>query len=111
MTVNITNIIKLGVTIMDVVNYTDFRKSLAKYIDKVDTDKGPILITRQNAKPTVLMSLEEFNSYEETLHLLSSPTNAKRLRRSISDAKAGRLIDREIDTEDTSLSFDDEVDA
>ena len=50
---HITNIIKRGVIIMDVVNYTDFRKSLAKYIDKVDTDKGPILITRQNAKPTV----------------------------------------------------------
>jgi antitoxin YefM len=108
---HITNIIKRGVIIMDVVNYTDFRKSLAKYIDKVDTDKGPILITRQNAKPTVLMSLEEFNSYEETLHLLSSPTNAKRLRRSIADAKAGRLIEREIDTKDIPLTFDDEVGA
>lgn len=97
---------------MDVVNYTDFRKSLAKYIDKVDTDKGPILITRQNAKPTVLMSLEEFNSYEETLHLLSSPTNAKRLRRSIAQAKAGRLVERDIDdSEDVPLAFDDEVDA
>lgn len=96
---------------MDVVNYTDFRKNLAKYIDKVDTDKGPILITRQNAKPTVLMSLEEFNSYEETLHLLSSPTNAKRLRSSIADAKAGRLIEREIDSKDMPLTFDDKVDA
>lgn len=38
---------------MDVVNYTDFRKNLAKYIDKIDTDKGPLLITRQNAKYTV----------------------------------------------------------
>ena len=57
---------------MDVVNYTDFRR-LAKYIDKVDTDKSPIMITRQNAKPAVLMSLEEFNSYEETLHLLKAP--------------------------------------
>ncbi|MGP9668888.1 type II toxin-antitoxin system Phd/YefM family antitoxin [Psychrobacter sp. AOP31-A1-22] len=91
---------------MDVVNYTDFRKNLAKYIDKVGTDKSPILITRQNAKPTVLMSLEEFNSYEETLHLLSSPTNAKRLRRSIVDAKASRLIEREIDTKDVPLTFD-----
>ena len=96
---------------MHVVNYTDFRKNLAKYIDKVDSDKSPILITRQNAKPTVLMSLEEFNSYEETLHLLSSPTNAKRLRRSIADAKASRLIEREIDTKDVPLTFDGEVDA
>lgn len=93
---------------MDVVNYTDFRKGLSKFIDKVDTDKGPILITRQNSKPAVLMSLEEYNSYEETLHLLSSPTNAKRLRRSIADAKAGRITERNINIDETS---EEEADA
>lgn len=97
--------------IMDVINYTDFRKGLAKFIDKVHTDKVPIVITRQNSKPTVLMSLEEFNSYEETLHLLSSSTNAKRLRRSISEAKAGRLIEHDIVTDDSKLLSDDEGDA
>ena len=102
---------KHGVIVIDVVNYTDFRKGLAKYIDKVDTDKSPIVINRQSAKPAVLMSLEEFNSYEETLHLLKSPTNAKRLRRSIADAKAGRLIEHDINTDDALLTCDDEVDA
>ena len=87
---------------MDVVNYSDFRKGLAKYLDKVDTDKGPLLITRQNSKPAVLMSLDEFNAYEETLYLLKSPNNATRLRRSVDAVKSGQLLDREI-------SFDDEV--
>lgn len=96
---------------MDVINYTDFRKGLAKFIDKVHTDKGPIVITRQNSKPTVLMSLEEFNSYEETLHLLSSPTNAKRLRRSIASAKAGQLIEHDIVEDDSELLSDDEANA
>ncbi|WP_201510398.1 type II toxin-antitoxin system Phd/YefM family antitoxin [Psychrobacter alimentarius] len=94
---------------MDVVNYTDFRKGLSKFIDKVDTDKGPILITRQNSKPAVLMSLEEYNSYEETLHILSSPANAKRLRRSIADAKAGRVTERDIIDEDEMA--EEELDA
>lgn len=94
---------------MDVVNYTDFRKGLSKFIDKVDTDKGPILITRQNSKPAVLMSLEEYNSYEETLHILSSPANAKRLRRSIADAKAGRVTERDIIDEDEIA--EEEIDA
>ena len=101
----------IEVTVMDVVNYSDFRKGLSKYLDKVDTDKGPILITRQNSKPTVLMSLEEFNAYEETLHLLSNPTNAKRLRRSIAAAKAGRLIERDIVTDDDESVSDEQVDA
>ncbi len=96
---------------MDVVNYTDFRKNLAKFIDKVDTDKGPILITRQNAKPTVLMSLEEFNSYEETMHLLSSSNNARRLRRSIADAKGSRFVDADVAIDDTELDSDNKVNA
>lgn len=96
---------------MDVVNYTDFRKGLSKFIDKVDTDKGPILITRQNSKPAVLMSLEEYNSYEETLHLLSSPANAKRLRRSIADAKAGRITERNINIDESELTSGEEADA
>ncbi len=97
---------------MNVINYTDFRKELAKFIDKVHSDKGPIIITRQNSKPTVLMSLEEFNSYEETLHLLSSPNNAKRLRRSISEAKSGKIIEHDIidvDTDHLDTPADEEV--
>lgn len=102
---------KTKVNAMDVVNYTDFRKGLAKFIDKVHTDKGPLLITRQNSKPAVLMSLDEFNSYQETLYLLSSTANAKRLRRSMADAKAGRLIEHELVADDDELLSDDEVNA
>ena len=72
---------------MDFVSYTDFRKDVDKFLDKVNDDKSPLLITRQNSKAVVLMSLKEFNSYEETLYLLSSSKNAERLRRSIADTK------------------------
>lgn len=72
---------------MDFVSYTDFRKGVGKFLDKVNDDKSPLLITRQNSKSVVLMSLKEFNSYEETLYLLSSSKNTERLKRSIADTK------------------------
>lgn len=42
------------------------------------------------------MSLEEFNSWQETLHLLSNPANAEHLRHSLQEAREGterELID------------------
>jgi antitoxin YefM len=48
-----------------------------------------VIITRQRGKPAVLISLDDFNSYVETDHLLSSPKNAAQLAKSVHDLKAG----------------------
>lgn len=76
---------------MEIMSFTDFRKNLADAMDRVLGDKNPLVTTRQNAEPVVLMSLKEYNAYEETAHLLSSPASAKRLRRSIAAANAGKV--------------------
>lgn len=49
---------------MDTISYSAFRSHLASTLDKVNEDHVPILITRQNGKPAVVMSLEDFKSYE-----------------------------------------------
>lgn len=79
---------------MDVINYTDLRNNLAASMDKVANDHSPLVITRQNSEPMVLISLKDFNAYEETAHLLASPKNAERLRRSIAAAKAGQTTEQ-----------------
>jgi len=42
------------------------------------------------------MSLDEFNSWQETLYLLSNPANAEHLRESIAQAKMGKTQEREL---------------
>ncbi|MFA6011012.1 MAG: type II toxin-antitoxin system prevent-host-death family antitoxin [Desulfobacteraceae bacterium] len=64
---------------MDTMNYSTFRTHLAHTLDKVNDDHKPVLITRQNGKPAVVMSLEDFQAYEETAYLMASPKNAERL--------------------------------
>jgi antitoxin YefM len=75
---------------MNAISYTAARNNLAKTIDKVNADHAPVLITRQNGEPAVLMSLEDFHAYEETAYLMSNPNNSKRLRRAIRQLEADK---------------------
>jgi antitoxin YefM len=75
---------------MRITSYSDLRRNLAAALDRVSADREPLVITRDRGKPTaVLMSLEDFASYEETRHLLRSPSNAERLLESIAELEKG----------------------
>ena len=83
---------------METINYSAFRSHLAKTLDKVNDNHQPILITRQNSKPAVIISLEDFHAYEETAYLMASPKNAQRLNQAMAQVEAGistehRLLD------------------
>jgi antitoxin YefM len=81
---------------MDSISYSNFRNHLAGTLDKVNDDHKPVLITRQNGKPAVVMSLEDFQSYEETAYLMQSPKNAERLNKAIAEVEAGKVIEKGI---------------
>ena len=68
---------------MDVVTYSDARQNLKDVMDRVVEDRTQVVITRQKAEAVVVVSLSDWNAMEETMHLLSTPRNAERLRASI----------------------------
>ncbi len=75
---------------MIAANYSEFRNELKKYLDNVEFNNETLIIKRGSGKGTVLISLDEYNSIMETLHLLSSKKNAKRLFESIEQMKTGK---------------------
>jgi antitoxin YefM len=75
---------------MDTMSYSTFRSQLASVLDKVNDDHKPVLITRQGGSPAVLISLEDFQAYEETAYLMASPKNAQRLNQAIAEVEAGQ---------------------
>lgn len=80
---------------MRTTSYSDLRKNLAATLDRVTEDHEPVVVTRERGKPAaVLMSLEDFASYEETAYLLKSPQNAERLRKAIGALDAGEGNER-----------------
>jgi antitoxin YefM len=78
------------------VTYTDFRERLAAYMDQVWDSRAPLHVTRQGGRAVVVMSEEEFEGWMETVHLLRSPANARRLLQSIASANAGKLRERHL---------------
>jgi antitoxin YefM len=81
---------------MQVVNYTEFRNNLAENLNMVNENSEIVVVSRSKGKTVVVMSLEEFNSMQETLHLLSSKTNQKRLDASIEEKRSGKSSKHEL---------------
>jgi antitoxin YefM len=65
-------------------------------MDRVVQDRTHVVITRQKAEAVVVVSLADWNAMEETMHLLSTPANAERLRDSIRQLDAGGGTEREL---------------
>lgn len=82
---------------MDVITYTDARASLKDVMDRVIHDRVEVIVTRKKREAVVIMSLDEFNAIQETLHLQKSPENARRLQASIAQLTAGDGTEHEID--------------
>ena len=81
---------------MDTINYSTLRSNLASVLDKVNDDHNPVLVTRQNGKPAVILSLEDFKSFEETAYLMASPVNAQRLNQAIAEVEAGKAVNHDL---------------
>jgi antitoxin YefM len=74
---------------MEVLNYTEFRRNLAKNLDMVNDDAETVVVSRTKGKNVVVMGLEEYNSIMETLHIVKSETNRKRLQNAIDEMNSG----------------------
>ena len=81
---------------MRVVNFSDARNNLKSIIDQVSDDADYTLITRRDASDAVVMSLDTFNSWMETVHLLKTPANASHLAKSIRQLRSGKARPRSL---------------
>jgi len=75
------------------VSYTALRKELASYIDETCASRAPLMVTRKHGKSVVMIATDEYEALMETVHLLRSPANAKRLLRSVIAAQGGKLVE------------------
>ncbi len=85
---------------MQVVSLSDFRQNLREKLDAVVNDADVVVVNRPNSKNVVVISLDEYNGWQETLHLLSTERNRQRLAAAVARAEQGQheihdLIDEE----------------
>lgn len=81
---------------MNAVTLADAKENLERLIEQVLADAEPAILCTEKGEKVVLVSLDEFNSWKETLYLLSNPANAAHLRQSIAEAQAGKIEERNL---------------
>ena len=75
---------------MNAITYTAARENLASTMDKVCADHDPVIITRNRDQAVVMMSLEDYESLQETAYLLRAPANARRLLESVAELNGAK---------------------
>ncbi|MBS9388331.1 MAG: type II toxin-antitoxin system Phd/YefM family antitoxin [Dolichospermum sp. WA123] len=81
---------------MDAITTQQASHDLDGLIDRVIADVEPTIICNDKGNKAILISLDEFSSWQETLYLLSNPVNAKHLLASIQSAKVGEFVERDL---------------
>lgn len=77
------------------ISVSEARSRLFPLIQQVNEDRVAVRITSKNGN-AVLVSEEDFESWQETVHLLSSPVNAARLLRAVGDVREGKNLTQHI---------------
>jgi len=77
---------------MRVLTFSQARADLEQTMDEVCRNHEPAVITRQRGEPVVMISLDDYNGMRETIYLLGSSANAKRLHASIDQLRASKAI-------------------
>ncbi|MFN8430173.1 MAG: type II toxin-antitoxin system prevent-host-death family antitoxin [Spirosomataceae bacterium] len=78
------------------INYSSFRQDLKNFLDKVNLNSIPLIVTRAKGQDVVVMSKADYDSMEETFYLLKNPANAARLLKGIEEYKKGKITEREL---------------
>jgi len=85
---------------MNALTYTYTRQHFADVMRVVNEDHVPVVVTSQRGKPVVIMSLDDYQSLEETAYLLRNPAGAKRLLESVEELRNGGGVVRELINDD-----------
>ena len=81
---------------MTAITLNEAKENLEKLVKQVLDDDEPAIVCTESGQRVVVLSLNEFNSWKETIYLLSDPANAEHLRKSIQEAGAGRILEQEL---------------
>lgn len=70
------------------ISASEARQRLFPLIERVNADHAPVRISSRSGD-VVLMSAEDYDAWQETVYLLRSPANARRLMEAVARDRAG----------------------
>lgn len=82
---------------MSTATYNEVHNNFEHFFNRVIDDADTLVVNREGADSAVLMSMDEYNSLMETLHLLSSQETMADIRQADADLRNGKGIEINID--------------
>ena len=70
--------------------YTQARANLKELLDHVVDNREAVIIRRRNGRDVAIIAAQELSGLLETVHLLRSPNNARRLLDAIQRSQRGK---------------------
>ena len=77
---------------IETISYSSLRQNLSSVLDKIENNKNIYQITRKQHSDIVMIAKDDYESMVETLHLLSSSKNAKRLEEALQEANNKEFV-------------------
>lgn len=80
---------------MTTLSITEARKNLPNLVDRASNNLEEFTILKNGKVQAVLMSAEEFESWKETIEIMSDKKLMEDIRKGEADIKAGRVVSAE----------------
>lgn len=75
---------------MKTATLTDFKRNIKERLQEIEEAQDILILSGPKKREFVVMSLDEYNSMEETAHLLSNQANTQRLLESIAQDRVDK---------------------
>ncbi len=77
-------------TLSEHLSLADVKNRLSEVVDKLEREHGRVVVTKHGQPAAVMLNVDDLESLEETLEILSNPALQKAVREGDADLAAGR---------------------
>jgi antitoxin YefM len=72
------------------LSLADVKNRLSEVVDKLEREHGRVVVTKHGQPAAVMLNVDDLESLEETLEILSNPALRDAIRDGVEDLAAGR---------------------
>lgn len=82
--------ILLAMALSEHLSLADVKNRLSEVVDKLEREHGRVVVTKHGQPAAVMLNVDDLESLEETLEILSNPTLRDAIREGEADLASGR---------------------